>query len=137
MDQKNFDKGEIIFKEGEPGDSAFLVASGRVQITRVQNGTASVIGEIKSGQLFGEMALINDKPRTATAIAAEPTVCYLVPQVVFQNELNGSSALMRAMVLNLISHIRSLMNQMDAAEKAAQPGVVFHQPTSFKNYSPR
>ncbi len=135
MDQKNFAKGDVIFKEGEVGDSAFLVASGRVEITRVQNGTAAVIGEIKAGQIFGEMALINDKPRTATARAAEPSVCYLVPQLVFQNELNGSSALMRAMVLNLISHIRSLMVQMDAAGKPAQPGVVFHKPTNFKNYS--
>ena len=134
MDQKSFAIGEVIFKEGDAGDSAFLVASGRIQITRVHEGTASVIGEIKTGQLFGEMALINDKPRTATAIAAEPSVCYLVPQVVFQNELNGSSALMRAMVLNLISHIRSLMSQMDAANKSAEPGVRFHKPTTFKSY---
>ncbi|MBO32558.1 MAG: hypothetical protein CMM74_06215 [Rhodospirillaceae bacterium] len=48
------------------------------------------------------MALISDKPRTATAAAKGDVVCFIVPQVVFQIELDESSALMKSLVLNLI-----------------------------------
>ena len=86
--------------------------------------------------MFGEMALISDKPRSATATAAEVTICVLVPQVVFDSELQGSSALLRSLVLNLVGHIRSLMAQLDEAKKVdEEPDVVFHYPSDHKTYS--
>jgi hypothetical protein len=58
-----------------------------------------------------------------------------VPQEAFQSELNGSSALLKSLVANLIRHIRSLMEQLDEARiKTVEPDVVFHQPESFNSY---
>jgi CRP/FNR family transcriptional regulator, cyclic AMP receptor protein len=136
MEQKTFAAGEVIFNEGEAGDSGFLVASGAVEISRLSEGEKEVLGTIKQGQMFGEMALISDKPRSATATAAEVTICVLVPQVVFDSELQGSSALLRSLVLNLVGHIRSLMAQLDEAKKVdEEPDVVFHYPSDHKTYS--
>jgi hypothetical protein len=59
----------------------------------------------------------------------------LVPQKVFDSELQGSSALMRSLVINLIAHIRSLMGQLDDARKTdEEPDVIFHYPTDHKTY---
>lgn len=134
MEMTSFAPGETIFREGDVGDTAYLVASGTVEISRIQNEKIIVLGEIKPGSLFGEMALISDMPRSADAKAKDQCVVYRVPRAVFQTELNGTSALMQSLVINLISHVRSLMSQLDAAGKPAKPDVVIHQPIDFKRY---
>ncbi len=58
MDQRKFAAGDILFSEGDAGDSAFLVVQGAVQILRGD----TVLGEIEAGQILGEMALINKQP---------------------------------------------------------------------------
>ncbi len=136
MEQKTFSAGEVVFNEGDAGDSAFLVASGAIEISRLSDGKKEVLGTIKQGQMFGEMALISDKPRSATATAAQDSICVLVPQIVFDSELQGSSALMRSLVINLIAHIRSLMGQLEDAKKVdVEPDVIFHYPSDHKTYS--
>jgi CRP/FNR family transcriptional regulator, cyclic AMP receptor protein len=70
---RTFKAGETIFKEGDPGDEMFVIQSGRVEIRR-GNRTLETLGE-KS--IFGEMALIDDGPRSASAVAA--TDVSLVP----------------------------------------------------------
>lgn len=59
----------IIFKEGEPGSFAYIVREGEVIIsTRSDSGEIVLLTTIKPGQIFGELALLNDAPRSATAI---------------------------------------------------------------------
>jgi len=65
-EQLSFAKGAVIFKEGEPGDCMFFVIEGAVA---VQIGGADVT-RLESGEVFGEMALIDHAPRSATAVAA-------------------------------------------------------------------
>jgi len=135
MEQKTYSDEDVIFSEGEAGNSAFLVASGAVEISRQSDSGKEVLGTINAGQMFGEMALISDKPRSATATTSGETICVLVPQKVFDSELQGSSALMRSLVINLIAHIRSLMGQLDDARKTdEEPDVIFHYPTDHKTY---
>ncbi|MCD6073324.1 MAG: hypothetical protein K0Q70_207 [Rhodospirillales bacterium] len=134
MEMNAFGPGTVIFHEGEVGDTAYLVASGSVEISRQQEGKTVVLGEIKAGSLFGEMALISDLPRSASATAKEQCVVYLVPRAVFETELGGTSALMRSLVINLINHIRSLIGQLEAARISAKPDVIVHKAIDFKNY---
>ncbi|WP_421760399.1 Crp/Fnr family transcriptional regulator [Devosia sp.] len=70
---RSFKAGETIFKAGEPGHEFFVVKSGTVAV-QLRNRTLQVIGE---GGIFGEMALIDSEPRSATVIAE--TDCVLVP----------------------------------------------------------
>ena len=113
MDQKKFAAGEILFSEGDAGDTAFLVAQGAVQVTREINGKETVLGEIGPGQILGEMALINNQPRMATAKAKEDTVCVFVPVGVFESELGNMNAFMKALMLNLIGRLRTAADKMD------------------------
>jgi|WetSurMetagenome_2_1015567.scaffolds.fasta_scaffold1380863_1 CRP/FNR family transcriptional regulator, cyclic AMP receptor protein len=64
-DYKHFRKGDCIFKQGDPGDVMYAVVEGEVEID--VNGAK--INVVRSGEVLGEMALIDKKPRSATAIA--------------------------------------------------------------------
>lgn len=125
MKMKRFAAGTRIFAQGEAGDAAFLVESGLVKVSLEADGEKTVLGEIRPGGLFGEMALIGDAPPMATATAAEDTVCFVVPEAVFNEELNHASALMKALVLTFIRHVRRLTEMLEAARKPEDGGVEF------------
>ena len=64
-----FDAGETVFKQDDPASHLYIVRTGRIQI--VTYGT--ILENVGPGGVFGEMALIDDAPRSAAAIAMEPT----------------------------------------------------------------
>ncbi|HET6468913.1 MAG TPA: cyclic nucleotide-binding domain-containing protein, partial [Geminicoccaceae bacterium] len=66
--------GQVIFREGDPSDRAYLVVSGRVEITKAGEEGALRIGVLKAGDLLGELGVLGDAPRSATARALEHTV---------------------------------------------------------------
>ncbi len=68
-----FEPGQAIFREGEPGDSLYIVAEGQVDIML----GARILETVGPGGILGELALIDDKPRSASAIAR--TDCLLAP----------------------------------------------------------
>jgi len=122
METKRFPAGAKIFGEGDHGDMAFLVESGRVEISRQADDRKMVLGEIQAGGLFGEMALINDKPRMATATATEETACFLIPVEVFQEELGQANALLKALLLSFIQHVRHLTDLLEHAQEKSDTG---------------
>ncbi len=66
---KVYQKGEIIFSEFEPGDAFYLIQSGRVQICKVLGDIEKTIDILQPSEVFGEMAILEDSPRSASAIA--------------------------------------------------------------------
>ena len=71
-----FPGGAEIFKEGDAGDALYAVASGRVQISAVMgDGERQVLSRLPPGEVFGELAIIDNQPRSATAMA-EVAVSY-------------------------------------------------------------
>lgn len=68
-DIETFESGEIIFEQGDPGDFMYVVVEGEVEI--ILRG--EIINTLRPGEIFGEMALIDNRPRSATAKAAAPT----------------------------------------------------------------
>jgi CRP/FNR family transcriptional regulator, cyclic AMP receptor protein len=72
---RNISSGEVIFHRGEPGDCVYLVRNGSVAL---QDGDRLVENVVAPG-MFGEMALIQDKPRSLTAVAATDVVLVEIP----------------------------------------------------------
>ncbi len=81
LHERTYAKGETVFNEAEPGAGLYIIESGRVAITKhIEGGEPSVLAEIEEGSFFGELALIDEIPRTATAIAFEETVLLAFPK---------------------------------------------------------
>ena len=108
MEKGTFSAGTVLFREGDDGSTAYLVESGVVEISRGEGSERKILGEISEGGLFGEMALISNMPRMATATAKEDTACVIVPRQVLRVMLRDADALMTALLLNLIGHVRTL-----------------------------
>jgi CRP/FNR family cyclic AMP-dependent transcriptional regulator len=68
---KTFAQGSIIFCEFEPGDNFYLIQSGRVQIVKIMGEIEKTLDVLKPGEVFGEMAILEEAPRSATAIAMD------------------------------------------------------------------
>ena len=76
---KEFKQGEIIFRQGDPGDSMYDIFSGRVGVYAAY-GTANekLLTELKANEFFGEMGLLEKAPRSATVVALEDTAVYVI-----------------------------------------------------------
>jgi CRP/FNR family cyclic AMP-dependent transcriptional regulator len=66
-----FHAGEVVFEENSVGRQMYVVNAGRVHVLRSSNGQQVQIGSLGPGDIFGEMALVDDLPRSATVVAAE------------------------------------------------------------------
>jgi CRP-like cAMP-binding protein len=88
--EKDYDENEIIFKEGDPGDSLCIVEQGEVAIRRLvdKNQTKrKTLAIIEKGDFFGEMAIFEGKPRSASAVASLKTKILFIKKEDFWNLL--------------------------------------------------
>ena len=67
----HFEPGDIIFSEYEPGDSFYLIQRGRVQIMKILGDIEKTVDVLQPGEIFGEMAILDDSPRSASAVAID------------------------------------------------------------------
>ena len=68
---KTFESGSVIIAEYEPGDCFYLIQSGRVQLVKCVNGAKKNLDILKPGEFFGEMAILENSPRSATCVAID------------------------------------------------------------------
>lgn len=121
--------GEVLFEEGEPGDAFYIVFDGAMEITKARpDGSQDRLAVRRRGEAFGEMALLNDAPRSATARAVEHTRLIAVDREDFQLLLGGDSLALRMMRV-LSKALRALGIRFAAAEHAREaPGRVRADP---------
>lgn len=104
LERKVFYAGQKIFSEGEDGDRAYLIQEGSVEI--LKNGL--VLGTLSRGELFGEMALVDDEPRMATARAATDVAVVLIERDAFREKLDAADPFIRALLNIFVRNIRTL-----------------------------
>lgn len=76
--------GEVIVRQGTPGEKFFIIVEGEVEVLREDDGSETSVAVLKSGQFFGEMAILQDIPRTATVRAASQAKLLAMHKDVFQ-----------------------------------------------------
>src|SRR4051812_37306373 len=87
LERKTFAAGAAIITEGEIAHAAYVVDSGKVEIWVKKGSAKRVLSEVTTGGIFGEMALIDSKPRSANATAVTDTVCIVVPEKLFREKI--------------------------------------------------
>ena len=108
---------EYIFKEGEPGDTAMVILKGKVEISRQVDDKIMPIGVVGVGGMFGEMALIDDGERMASARAIEgPLEVLVISRRVFDLKLESADPFQRALISILTKHVRTLANKLTKLE---------------------
>jgi len=108
-----YEQGEVIFSEGGRGGEAYIVKSGHVRVVQSKGGTPHELATIGPGQIIGEMAVISDMERMATATALEETVCVALSRRAMRRMMESVDLETRTIIEFLVDYIR------DTAEGAA------------------
>jgi CRP-like cAMP-binding protein len=114
MRTRRFRRGEVIFHMGDPGDALFIVASGAIKIMLPsETGDEAILATLRTGDVFGELALLDGAPRSATATALEPTETLVLPRDRFRDLLATEPAIRDALLASLAGELRRLTNHVE------------------------
>lgn len=109
-----FGESEIVFEEGSAGAEMYIVDSGRVKIHTRRQGRDITLGIVKPGQFFGEMAICDSAPRTATATALDKNTRLIVlDQDKFLYLISQQPAFALIIMQSLCQRIRDRWNLLD------------------------
>jgi glycogen debranching enzyme/CRP-like cAMP-binding protein len=115
---REYELGTAIVTQGSPGGEMYIVLDGHVQIVhRRQSGKSTEFGKLGRGAFFGEMALLEDRPRSADVVATARTMCAVLGRDEFQRLLQ-SNPLVASRLLSSLSH-----RVRDLTELVEQPRV--------------
>lgn len=113
----NYKAGQTIFQDGEKGTAVYLVKQGTVEITKVIGGKTISIATMTNNNLFGEMAFLDQQPRSATATALTDSQCYRIDFLDFKARIDKLDPFMKALYRVMAGHIR-VMNERVAKLEA-------------------
>ena len=111
-----FKAGEVIFAEGDQPTGAYLIEAGRIEITTMQLGERRVLGELGRGMLLGEMAVLDDSPRTATATALTDCRLTRIDAAQFAERLVAADPVVRALLMSQLTRYRSALATLTGDE---------------------
>jgi len=101
--------GCVIFAENDPPTTAFLIESGEVEVSTLQRGEPTVLGRLGPGMLLGEMAVIDNSTRSATARALSDCVLTPIDRLQFAERLNAADPVVRALLMSQLTRYRSAL----------------------------
>ncbi len=122
--ERRLAEGEVLCRQGEPGDALFIVTGGRIRLTTVDpSGNEKLLTYFTDGQFFGEMALLTGAPRSATATAETDSQVLVLQKYDFDNLLATHAQIMREM-LKVVSQRTVQTNQQLLAEEPGTSATV-------------
>ena len=113
IEKRRYQRGDEIFSQGDLGDAAYIVESGRVTVFQQVGGEDGrplhtvELGDIKPGEMVGEMAVLDYGRRMATAVAAEDSVLTRIPRLLFDRKLGTSDRFIRGILTFFVRSIRN------------------------------
>ena len=111
LDRQTVAEGEKIFTDGDNGERAYIVENGEVEVYSLKNDTKVIYGIVGKGGIFGEMALVDDKPRMATARALKGTTVIVISRAMFEEKLSRTDPFIRGLLKIFASNIRSMSSK--------------------------
>jgi len=121
---RRFRRGETIFHQGDPGDSLFIVEDGSVKIVlpSPEGEEGAIIATLGRGDFFGELALLDGAPHSATAVAMEPTQALVLSRATFELLVDTEPGLRQALFAGLVAELRRLTGHVEELHFLDLPG---------------
>jgi CRP/FNR family cyclic AMP-dependent transcriptional regulator len=111
---RRFRRGEVIFHAGDPGDALFIIVSGEVKIGLPSiTGDEAIIATLRGGDVFGELALLDGAPRSATATSLTATEAVVLPRARFHELIASEPAVREALLASLAGELRRLTTHVE------------------------
>jgi len=114
---QTFSDKQIIFKEGSFGDWMYVVDNGNVEISRTVEGRKFIIANLKTGEIFGEVAYISKDARSATAISVCNTTVGMIDRTSFDHEFNMLSSDFQMVLKTMALRLRATTDDLIEVQK--------------------
>ena len=122
MKTQFFKKGTKIIEEGTLSDCAYIIESGRVQVSKtLNNGKEQIIGILEENDIFGEMSLIDSLPRSATVLALEDCTISVMTQETFNHLAQHNPQSLMPILKVLAKRLRSTLGLVESLQKGKPP----------------
>jgi len=118
---RTYQIGEEIVSEGSTGLGLFVITAGRVEVVKGAGDDRIVLAELGTGDIIGEMALVDDQPRSATIHTLEPTSCLLITRSSFQSLVDREPDIAWCIVPTLATRIRALQEELITGQGSTRP----------------
>ena len=116
--------GEVLFREGDVGDAAYVITAGALEIVKESAEREVLLAVRREGEVIGEMALLQDEPRMATVRAREDTTALAIPQPAVAHLLDASPTAVRTLFGIILERLRTTESQLRQRERMAQLGTL-------------
>lgn len=114
LEKVEFAAGDQLFAEGDPGDSLFIIRDGAVEIRKKSpSGEEQVLASLGKFAMFGEMSLITEAPRNATAVASAATKAFRIDKQTFLDLLDAGSLPAYKICLAIARFLAHRLDQLD------------------------
>ena len=109
-------RDETVFHQGDPGDALHVIASGSVKVVlpSPDTGEPALLTTLRTGDFFGELAILDGEPHSASVIALEPTETLVLGRADFERLFETEPGLRRALVASLARELRRLTGHVEA-----------------------
>jgi len=111
--------GMVIFRQGDRGDCAYVIESGAVEISAMRLGGQVVLARLGAGDLFGEMALVDDAGRSATARAVESATLMVIRREQVTRKINAADPLIALILRIVLQRLRATSRRVERSTPAA------------------
>jgi len=124
---REFPKGTVLFREGEPGKEMYVVQHGKVSISKRVGEVEKVLTTLGQGEFFGEMSILNNAPRSATATCAEDSKLLVIDPKTFEAMIRGNAEIAIRMIKKLALRLAQANSQVETLLKQDLNHRIVHQ----------
>jgi len=111
---KKIPPGTVLFSEGDKGEEMYILQAGKVKISKRIRGVEKTLATLDKGEFFGEMAILNDKPRSASAETVEECEMLVIDRKTFDALIRGNAEIAVRFIKRLADRLRETNDQMES-----------------------
>jgi CRP/FNR family cyclic AMP-dependent transcriptional regulator len=110
---REFPAGHVLFKDGEPGLEMYVIQTGKVRLSKTVRGVEKTLAVVGAGAFFGEMSILNNKPRSATATVEEDAKLLVIDPKTFEAMVRGNAEIAVRLIKTLAQRLQETDDQIE------------------------